>query len=91
METLKAERDTIESEFKSATNDIKVTFLSALAKDGAIDEPNISVENLGKCYGPLQKQVRDSIARQETLVARIQVCLTIFARDVATESFSVAD
>lgn len=72
---MKAERDTIESEFKSATNDMKNTFLSALAKDGAIDEPNISVESLGKCYGPLQKQVRDNIARQELLVAEIQVCL----------------
>lgn len=73
MEALKAERDVIESEFKSATNDMKTTFLSALAKDGAIDEPNLSVESLGKCYGPLQKQVRESIARQEKLVAEIQV------------------
>lgn len=53
---------------------MKTTFLSALAKDGAIDEPNISVESLGKCYGPLQKQVRESIAQQEKLVAEIQVC-----------------
>lgn len=52
---------------------MKTTFLSALAKDGAIDEPNISVESLGKCYGPLQKQVRESIAQQEKLVAEIQV------------------
>lgn len=74
METLKAERDAIESEFKSATNDMKSTFLSSLAKDGLIDEPNLSVESLGKCYGPLQKQVRESIARQEKLVAEIQVC-----------------
>ncbi|KMQ85728.1 programmed cell death 6-interacting protein [Lasius niger] len=75
VETLKAKRDAIEGEFKSATNDMKTTFLSALAKDGAIDEPNLSVESLGKCYGPLQKQVRESIARQEKLVAEIQVCL----------------
>lgn len=75
METLKAERDAIESEFKSATNDMKSTFLSALAKDSVIDEPNLSVESLGKYYGPLQKQVRESIAHQEKLVAEIQVCL----------------
>lgn len=73
METLKAERDVIESELKSATTDIKTTFLSALAKDGAIDEPNMSTESIGQCYGPLQKQVRDSLARQETLIAEIQV------------------
>jgi len=59
---------------------MKTTFLSALAKDGAIDEPNISVESLGKCYGPLQKQVRESIAQQKELVAEIQV-LFIFMMD----------
>lgn len=72
---MKAERDTIESEFKFAANDMKTVFLSALAKDGTIDEPNLSVENLGKYYGPLQKQVRESIARQEKLVGEIQVRL----------------
>ena len=74
METIKAERDVVESELKSATANMKATFLSALAKDGVIDEPNLSVENMGKYYGPLQKQVRDSLARQEILVADIQVC-----------------
>ncbi|XP_020281444.1 programmed cell death 6-interacting protein [Pseudomyrmex gracilis] len=83
VETLKAERDAIESEFKSATNDMKSTFLSAMAKDGLIDEPNLSVESLGKCYGPLQKQVRESIARQEKLVAEIQRCHTEFTNEQA--------
>lgn len=75
IETLKTERDVIESELKSAITDMKATFLSALAKDGGIDEPNLSVESIGKTYGPLQKQVRDSIARQEQLIAEIQVCI----------------
>lgn len=70
---MKAERDVIESELKSATTDMKTTFLSALAKDGVIDEPNISVESIGQCYGPLQKKVRESLSRQEQLIANIQV------------------
>lgn len=70
---MKAERDVIESELKSATTDMKTTFLNALAKDGLIDEPNISVESIGKCYGPLQKEVRESLARQEQLITDIQV------------------
>lgn len=52
---------------------MKATFLSALTKDGAIDEPNLSVENIGKTYGPLQKQIRDSVSRQEQLITEIQV------------------
>ncbi|XP_076628899.1 programmed cell death 6-interacting protein-like protein AliX [Colletes latitarsis] len=79
--TLKAERDVIESEIKSATTDMKTTFLSALAKDGAIDEPNLSVENIGKTYGPLQKQIRDSVSRQEQLIAEIQRCHTEFTSE----------
>lgn len=73
VEALKTERDVIEMELKSAVTDMKGTFLSALAKDGAIDEPNLSVENIGQTYGPLQKQVRDSVSRQEQLIAEVQV------------------
>ncbi|XP_033337052.1 programmed cell death 6-interacting protein-like protein AliX [Megalopta genalis] len=81
VETLKAERDVIESELQSAVTDMKTTFLSALAKDGAIDEPNLSVENIGKTYGPLQKQVRDSVMRQEQLIADIQRCHAEFTNE----------
>ncbi|KAK0171286.1 hypothetical protein PV328_009034 [Microctonus aethiopoides] len=81
VETLKAERDVIESELKSATTDMKSTFLSALAKDGAIDEPNMSVENIGTTYGPLTNQIRDSAARQEKLIAEIQSNHAAFTRE----------
>ncbi|XP_053980458.1 programmed cell death 6-interacting protein [Hylaeus volcanicus] len=81
VETLKAERDVIESELKSVTSDMKATFLSALAKDGAIDEPNLSVENIGQTYGPLQKQIRDSVSRQEQLIAEIQRCHAEFTNE----------
>ncbi|XP_008545524.1 programmed cell death 6-interacting protein [Microplitis demolitor] len=81
VETLKAERDVIESELKAPTADMKSTFLSALAKDGAIDEPNLSVEHIGKVYGPLTSQVRDSSARQEKLIAEIQSNHAAFTRE----------
>lgn len=81
VETLKAERDVIESELQSAATDIKATFLSALAKDGAIDEPNLSVESIGRTYGPLQKQVRDSVMRQEQLIVEIQRCHAEFTNE----------
>ncbi|XP_076672846.1 programmed cell death 6-interacting protein-like protein AliX [Andrena cerasifolii] len=81
VETLKAERDAIESELKSANTDMKATFLAALAKDGAIDEPNLSAENIGKIYGPVQKEMRDSAARQEQLIAEIQRCHAAFTAE----------
>jgi len=73
VETLKAERETIEADLKSATADMKDTFLSALAQDGAINEPATSVEVLGRVFGPLQRQVQDSLRRQEVLLQDIQV------------------
>lgn len=74
VETIKAERDTIECELKSATADMKSTFLNALAQDGAINEQAISVESLGRVFGPLQRQVKESLQKQEALVVDIQAC-----------------
>lgn len=75
VETIKAERDVIESELKSAMTDMKNTFMSALVKDGAINEPAISIENLGQTYGPLQNQVKESLQKQEGLIEKLQVRL----------------
>lgn len=54
---------------------MKVAFLSALAKDGAINEPALSFENLGKAYGSLQKQVSESLEKQGPLIDRIRVIM----------------
>uniref|UniRef100_A0A1B6KGS5 BRO1 domain-containing protein n=1 Tax=Graphocephala atropunctata TaxID=36148 RepID=A0A1B6KGS5_9HEMI len=71
VETMKAERDAIECELKSATVDMKETFLAAL-HDGNVKEHALSVETLGRAYGPLQHQVKDSLGKQEGLMADIQ-------------------
>jgi programmed cell death 6-interacting protein len=76
VEGVKAERDVMESELNSPTADIQVKFLTALAQDGAINETNLSVEALGHAYGQLQKQVQDSLTRQESLIGEIQVTVT---------------
>ncbi|CAB3369072.1 Hypothetical predicted protein [Cloeon dipterum] len=81
VESIKAERDVIESELNSPTSDMQDQFLSALAQDGAINEANISVEALGHNYGSLSKQVKDSLTRQESLVAEIQRVNTDFCKE----------
>ncbi len=70
--TMKAERDVIESELKSATVNMRNEFLEALSQDGAINEPALSVSGIGKVLGPLQNQVKESIERQDALVSDIQ-------------------
>lgn len=73
VETIKAERDVIESELKNTNFDMKDQFMKALAQDGAISEPALSVESLGHSYGSLQKQVKENIEKQAGLIERVQV------------------
>ena len=47
--------------------------MSALGQDGTINEESLSQAELGRVYGPLREQVTDSIHRQETVLANIQV------------------
>ncbi|CAK1578905.1 unnamed protein product [Parnassius mnemosyne] len=72
VETMKAERDAIEAELKDVTVDLREKFLSALAADGALDEPAHSAAALGAALQPLQRRVADTLQRQEALVADIQ-------------------
>lgn len=85
VETMKAERDVIESELKSATVDMKDQFLNALAQDGAID-PAMAVSHVGKALTPLQKQVADSIGRQQSLIQDIQEAHQAFTAEAGSGS-----
>lgn len=81
VDTIKAEREAIESELKSATTDMKDKFLLALAKDGEINEPALSYNTLGQTYGSLQKQVAESLEKQKTLVQRIRAAHQEFSSE----------
>uniref|UniRef100_A0A336M9W6 CSON012055 protein n=1 Tax=Culicoides sonorensis TaxID=179676 RepID=A0A336M9W6_CULSO len=81
VDQIKSDRDSLESELKSATLDIKEKFLEALAADGAIDEAAISVSELGKAFSPYQRRVQASLQEQEQLVAEIQEQHAEFSRE----------
>lgn len=72
VETIKAERDVVESELRSATVNLRDQFLAALAADGAINEPALSLAEIGKAIAPLQSQVQDNLSRQEALIQDIK-------------------
>ncbi|XP_053673122.1 programmed cell death 6-interacting protein [Anopheles nili] len=72
VDTLKAERECIESELKSLTIDLKERFLGALSTEGVINEPAISLAEIGKLIGPLQEQVGETLARQQALSVDIR-------------------
>ena len=52
---------------------MKAQFLGALAQEGNVNEPAMSVEKLGEVYGPIQKRIRESIELQTSLLSEIQV------------------
>ncbi|OWR42499.1 putative programmed cell death 6-interacting protein [Danaus plexippus plexippus] len=72
VEELKAERDAIESELKSATVDLREQFMSALAADGAVDEARLSAGALGAALAPLQRRAAAARSRQEELAGRLR-------------------
>ncbi|CAG0880578.1 unnamed protein product [Cyprideis torosa] len=72
VDALKAEREVLESELRNATVNMRPVFVNALSQEGSIQEQAISVEKLGEVYGPLQKEVKDSLERQEQLIAEIK-------------------
>ncbi|XP_059160822.1 programmed cell death 6-interacting protein-like isoform X2 [Physella acuta] len=80
VNTIKAERDVIESEIKDAKFDISSKFFAALATEGMINEESISLSELDRTYTPLREQVSDSIHRQEILLSQIQNSNTEFSQ-----------
>lgn len=56
---------------------MKDKFLASLVNDGGINEPALSMENLAATFGPLQKQVKESVEKQESLIERVQVNFSI--------------
>jgi len=88
VETIKAERDVIESELKSSSFNMKDEFLQALQKDGAIDEPALSLARIGQILQPLQSQVKESIERQKVLVSEIEEAHAVFISETGNHGSS---
>ena len=50
VDDIKTEREVLEEELKSTSVDMKDEFLTALAADGAINEPIMSTEKIGEVF-----------------------------------------
>lgn len=88
VDKVKAEREIIESEFKSSTVDLKEQFLAALAKDGAINETTISDASIRKIFNPLCKRANENILQQKILIEQIQSAFHTFERECKGRSES---
>lgn len=88
VNTLKAERDIVESELRSTTINLKEQFLAALVADGTINEPAISLSEIRRVLTPLQNEVQDSLSRQEILVQDIKETHQKFVSETGTSGAS---
>lgn len=89
LDGIKKERETLEGEIKSVTFDMSVSFLTALAQDGVINEEPLSSSQLDQLYGAYNQRVQASLRAQEELLGQVQVCFqtretTCFIRLVQT-------
>lgn len=74
LDEIKKERETLEGEIKAVTFDMSVSFLTALAQDGAINEEQLSSTQLEQLYGAYNQRVQASLRTQEELLGQVQVC-----------------
>ncbi|XP_031784021.1 programmed cell death 6-interacting protein isoform X3 [Nasonia vitripennis] len=87
-ETLTIEQDSIECELQSVNVDMQGLFLSALIKDGVIDENNLITENLNIAYGLLQNKILEIASRQEKLIEAIQSKHMEFSKEQSSSGSS---
>lgn len=73
LDEIKKERETMEAEIKGVTFDMSITFLTALAQSGAINEEQLSVSQLDQLYGSYNQRVQASLRAQEELLGQVQV------------------
>lgn len=73
LDEVKREREILEGEIKGVTFDMQLTFLTALAQSGAINEEQLSVAQLDQQYGAYHKRVQATLSRQEELLGQVQV------------------
>ncbi|CAK9302904.1 unnamed protein product [Gordionus sp. m RMFG-2023] len=88
VETIKAERQTIEFEFQHKTSDaqnssdiINQKFMKVYSTQGKINEKDISDDILRKTFGELEQQALSSIRSQDDLMELIQVANMIFVQE----------
>ncbi|KAK7899132.1 hypothetical protein WMY93_019985 [Mugilogobius chulae] len=72
LDEVKRERETLEGEIKAVTFDMSVTFLTALAQDGAINEEQLSLAQLEQLYGSYNQRVQATLRKQEELLGKVQ-------------------
>ncbi|XP_044311108.1 programmed cell death 6-interacting protein isoform X1 [Varanus komodoensis] len=72
LDEVKKQREQLENDLKAINFDMTTTFLTALAKDGALNEEAISVTELDRLYGSLTHKVQETLKKQEELLNSIQ-------------------
>ena len=72
VELIKSERIVLESEVNGINPDMRSIFMNIYSKERAIDEEEITKNNLDKEFDLLQTNIQVNIAKQNELMSRIE-------------------
>lgn len=87
LDTVKAERQAMEAELKPMQLDMRNDFMRLLKQNPLA--PNldaVSLESTGQRLQPLQRQVRESVQKQEQLMSQVQRAFQQFQQERQTSS-----
>uniref|UniRef100_A0A0N5AMA9 BRO1 domain-containing protein n=1 Tax=Syphacia muris TaxID=451379 RepID=A0A0N5AMA9_9BILA len=73
VQSIKVEREKLESSFATVQFDMSNTFLKAMGDGNTFNEEQISGSKLNELYGPLREKVNESITQQEKCLAEVEL------------------
>lgn len=74
---LQIEREQLEREFADVHCDMTTVFLKAMADSQILNEEQLSTAKINEIYGPLKDKVSETIKKQESCLAEVEVNTTV--------------
>ncbi|VDM47013.1 unnamed protein product [Toxocara canis] len=86
VQEIKVEREQLEKEFADVHCDMTSAFLKAMADSQILNEEQLSTAKINEIYGPLREKVSESIKKQESCLAEVELWNKKFCAEKAGSS-----
>uniref|UniRef100_A0A915BQU5 MHD domain-containing protein n=2 Tax=Parascaris univalens TaxID=6257 RepID=A0A915BQU5_PARUN len=89
VQEIKIEREQLEREFADVHCDMTTAFLKAMADSQILNEEQLSTAKINEIYGPLKDKVCETIKKQESCLAEVEMWNKKFCAEKAGSSSAV--
>uniref|UniRef100_F1KVB4 Apoptosis-linked gene 2-interacting protein X 1 n=1 Tax=Ascaris suum TaxID=6253 RepID=F1KVB4_ASCSU len=86
VQEIKIEREQLEREFADVHCDMTTVFLKAMADSQILNEEQLSTAKINEIYGPLKDKVSETIKKQESCLAEVEMWNKKFCAEKAGSS-----